>query len=145
MKNYKLANLSDMLMAYREVEGSMSRTGVNPFLPNLIKISSENIAWATGRSADSAEVIALAKLHHGDYENISQKISFSKMIDVLNLAVLNIAENADTNPQQLDIALAWCIKRLRYHYFNYLCGGLLGKMMNSQAGRYIKKIVMRNL
>lgn len=128
MKKYKLANLPDVLMAYREVQGSMSRTGINPFLPNLIKINTENIAWASGCSVDSSEVVALSKLHRGVYDKISSETSFSKMKNVLNQAALHIAEQENNVPQQVDVLLRQSVNRLRYHYLNYRSGGLLGKL-----------------
>lgn len=128
MREYKLANLPDVLVAYREVHGSMSRTGINPFLTNLIKINTENLAWASGCSLDSSEVVALSKLHRGVYDKISSETSFSKMKTMLNQAALHIAEQEHTVPQQVDILLRQSVNRLRYHYFNYRSGGLLEKL-----------------
>ena len=143
MKKYKLANLPEVLLAYREVEGSMSRTGVNPFLPNLIKISAENIAWASGLPVDAEEVIALSRLYRGVYDQIPRGISFSRMRDVLYQADRKIAEDAGVSPRLLENSLRERIHKLRYHYFDYRCGGLIGKMMNSSTGRYVKKIAKR--
>jgi glycosyltransferase involved in cell wall biosynthesis len=42
-QNFEVANLPDVLMIYNEMPSSMSRTGVNPFLENVIKISAENL------------------------------------------------------------------------------------------------------
>lgn len=145
MKKYKLANLPEVLLAYREVEGSMSRTGLNPFLPNLIKISSENIAWASGLSVDSSEVIAISKLSRGVYDQIPRGTSFSGMQAVLRQAAHKIVEDAGGSSVQLDSALRSQIRRLRYHYFNYRCGGLIGKVMNSGTGRYVKDMARRIL
>jgi glycosyltransferase involved in cell wall biosynthesis len=141
MKKYKLANLPDVLMAYREVEGSMSRTGLNPFLPNLIKISAENIAWTSGFSLDSAEVIAISRLSHGVFDQIPQGTNFSKMKSVLCLAAVKIANDSEITPSDLESILQRRINKLHYQYFNYRCGGLIGKMVNSRIGSYIKKIV----
>ena len=145
MKEYKLANLPGNLVAYREVEGSMSRTGVSPFLPNLIKISAENIAWASGRPADSTEVATLSKLLHSDYKLTSNAAGLFAMKALLTQAALNIAESAGIFPQQLDNALAWRIKSLFYRYLNYRCGGLPQIMLNSRTGNYLKKIVKYGL
>lgn len=143
MKNFKLANLPDVLLAYREVAGSMSRTGVNPFLPNLIKISAENIAWASGLAADSNEVIAISKLSRGVYDQIPHGTSFSGMKVVLMRAAQIIAEETEPPSLPLDIALRSQLHRLRYHYFNYRSGGLIGKVLNSGTGRYVKSITRR--
>lgn len=131
MKKYKVANLPDVLLKYREVEGSMSRTGVNPFLPNLIKISSENIAWASGYSDNSAEVIAISKLSHGVYDQIPHGVGIFEMKAVLKRAALKIAKETGVDNFQLDTVLRKRINKLRYHYFNYCCGDIIGRVMNS--------------
>lgn len=140
MKKYKLANLPEVLLAYREVEGSMSRAGVNPFLPNLIKISAENIAWASGLAVDRKEVIAISRLFRGCYDQIPRGISFPEMQDILKRAHRKIAEDTGVLPGLLESTLSERIHKLRYHYLDYRCGGLIGKMMNSGTGRYVKKI-----
>jgi glycosyltransferase involved in cell wall biosynthesis len=145
MKKYMLANLPDVLLAYREIEGSMSRTGVNPFLPNLIKISAENIAWASGLTVDTKEVIALSRLFRGVYDQIPCGISFSEMQAILNQAYRKIAEDAGVSPRLLENTFRELIHKLRYHYFDYRCGGRIGKMMNSDTGRYVKNIAKRIL
>lgn len=140
MKKYKVANLAEVLLKYREVEGSMSRTGLNPFLPNLIKISSENIAWASGYPVDSAEVIAISKLSQGVYDQIPHGVSTFEMKTVLKRAALKIAKEAGVDTLQLDTVLRKRINKLRYHYFNYCCGGIIGKVMNSGIRQFLKKV-----
>jgi glycosyltransferase involved in cell wall biosynthesis len=145
MKEYKLANLPDVLMVYREVQGSMSRTGISPFLHNVIQISAENIAWATGYSVDSAEVIALSRLNRGVYDQIPRGVKLSCMIDALCCAAKKIVEERGVASGQLDIVLRDNLRKLRYHYINYRCGGLVGKILDSRIGRCIKKIARQVL
>lgn len=139
MKDYKLANLPDVLVAYREVVGSMSRTGQSPFLRNLITISSENIAWASGHSVEEAEIIALSKLIHGVNDNIPGKARFREMRNILTLAANNIAADAGGSPLQLDRVLRVRINMLRYQYIDYHCFGLIGMIVNSKVAGYLKK------
>ena len=145
MRKYKLANLPDVLMAYREVPGSMSRTGVNPFLRNLVKISAENIAWASGRAADSPEVIALSKLCHGIYDDIPRGIGFPQMETTLKEAALRIAKASGISYRLLEPVFRARIRRLRYNYLDYRSGGSVGRMMNSRAGNHVKKVAARIL
>ncbi len=142
MKKYRVANLPDVLLKYREVEGSMSRTGVNPFLPNLIKICAENIAWASSYPVDCAEVIAISKLGQGIYNQIPRGVSIFEMKAVLNQAALKIAKDAGVDILQLDIALRKRVNKLRYHYFNYRCGGIIGKVMNSVFFKKVRRILL---
>ena len=144
-RKFKVANLPEVLMAYREVHGSMSRTGVNPFLPNLIRISAENIAWASGWEVDSPEVVALSRLSHGVYKGIPGGLKFSRMKSILHDAAVRIANESGATPQQLEVPLQARLKLLRYHYFEYRTGGLIRKMTSGRLGSYVKRVAKRML
>ena len=64
-REHRVANIPEVLTVYREVEGSMSRTGDNPFLANVIQISSENLAALLSPEFSMDECAALASLYHG--------------------------------------------------------------------------------
>lgn len=137
MRKYKVANLPDVLMAYREVPGSMSRTGFNPFVNNLIRISSENIAWASGASIDKSEVVALAQLSRGNYDHIPAGINFAGIEAILNSAANGIGADAEGLPPQLRRAVRAHLRKVRCHYINYRSGGLIGKFLNSRIRRFV--------
>lgn len=61
----KLGNLDEVLTAYREVPGSMSRAGENPFERNLVRISSDNLQHSLGVRFSTSECMNLARLFHG--------------------------------------------------------------------------------
>lgn len=143
MRKYQLSNLPEVLMAYREVEGSMSRTGVNPFLPNLIKISAENISWASGYAADVPDVVALARLSRGVYDHIPDGVSVAGMRSVLDRAAERIAQEAGCDASRLDAVTGAHIRKIRYHYLNYRCGGLIGKILNGRMGSFAKRLLKR--
>ena len=131
-------------MAYREVPSSMSRTGINPFVSNLVKISAENIAWASGRNIDSPEVVSIAKLVHCDYAGIPRTVDFPGMKSVLIESAENIARLSGMPASALENALNARLRLLRYRYFDYRSAGLLGKMMRSEIGVRAKRL-MRNI
>jgi len=133
MKAYDLGNLDDILMVYREVEGSMSRTGVNPFVPNLIRISSENLAWASGIPVDAPELIALASLHRGVYEGVPRDVNIRQIIRVLKAAVSNIQSELKSKDDALSKAYAMEVKKVMYHYFNWRSGGMIEKLLKSRV------------
>lgn len=145
IRAYKVANLPEVLMAYREVPNSMSRVGKSPFLRNLIKISTENIAWAADCAADSPEVTALSQLVHGDYELVPQGVKFSDMKMVLNQAMQRIAIESNVPLQYMAAISRSRINLLCYRYIDYCSGGLIGKALNSHIGRYIKSMLKRIL
>lgn len=145
MRSYKVTNLPEVLMAYREVPGSMSRVGVSPFLHNLVKISAENIAWASDCAVDSIEVVALSKLMHGDYEGMPRGINYSAMRAVLNKAMLRITKESGVSSRQMELISRGRINRLHYRYVDYCSGGLVGKALNGRIGRYAKSMARRLL
>ena len=137
-RKFKLGNIPEVLMAYREVPGSMSRTGLNPFLTRLIRITAENIAWASGRPVDSPEVVAISRFTHGVYEDIPGGISFAKMKAVLNSAAKNIAHESGVVPDELAGMLQTRQRILQYQYWEYRSGGLIGKILRGRFGRYAR-------
>lgn len=64
-RNYQVANITEILTVYREVEGSMSRIEESPFLPNVIQISAENLANILNQKFSFDECHSLASLYHG--------------------------------------------------------------------------------
>lgn len=64
-RKYQVANIPEALTVYREVEGSMSRTGDNPFLTNVIQISAENLAILLSSKFSAIECYLLASTYHG--------------------------------------------------------------------------------
>jgi glycosyltransferase involved in cell wall biosynthesis len=63
-RKYSVANLPEVLTVYREVDGSMSRKGDNPFLKNVIRISSENLQHRLYPIYSINECSALSELYH---------------------------------------------------------------------------------
>ena len=141
MRSYQVANLPEVLMAYRELPGSMSRSGVNPFLSKLVKISAENIAWAVDCPVNSREVVALAKLMHGDYRDMPRGARLKAMISIMQAAAQRIVRESHATPEQIMLSLRSQMNRLRYRYVDYRCGGLIGMVVHSHIGRYVRSLV----
>lgn len=139
----KMANLPDVLLAYREVPNSMSRSGVNPFLNRLITISAENIAFYSGSSIENPEVMATAKLAHGVYEGIPRGVDFSKIKRLVNNAAKTLVGNSNKKSDEMDSFVTLRLAMLRYHYFQYKTGGRFGKFMTSDLLRYPKSVLKR--
>ena len=87
----KIANLSERLVIYREMPSSMSRTGYNPFLDKLILISQENIDHYSDYMNSSA-AHNISALTHSAYDKIHGDADLHEMLNVLNMAVQNIAQ-----------------------------------------------------
>lgn len=63
-RSHLVANLPEVLTVYREMPGSMSRTGTNPFLPKVLKLSAENIHAVIGDAFDLDACLSLSCVYH---------------------------------------------------------------------------------
>lgn len=63
-RRHRVANLPEVLTVYREMPGSMSRTGNTPFLENIIRIASENLGHVLSPRYSLEECTELANLYH---------------------------------------------------------------------------------
>ncbi len=98
----QIANIGEVLLSYREIPGSMSRVGPSPFRSRLIKICSENIAAASGRSADDPDIHAIAALTHGDADAIPQSPDFARMESILLGSIDHPASESVARPLRQD-------------------------------------------
>lgn len=64
-RDHEVANIPEVLHIYREVQGSMSRDGISPFMDRLVTISAENIAHAANVECSNPHVVNIASLVHG--------------------------------------------------------------------------------
>lgn len=64
-RRHSVANIPEVLTVYREMPGSMSRTGDMPFLTNIIRISSENLLAVLTPLYEREACVTLAELYHG--------------------------------------------------------------------------------
>ena len=108
-----VANLPERLTIYREVPGSMSRDGVDPFKRKLVTISSENIAYAVGFSAPSQVHRDIAALLHGMPDAVSGQFRLATMNDILAEAGRRIGGS----PERLRDRVRDWSGRLRRQYY----------------------------
>lgn len=93
-RQYRVANLPEVLTIYREVTGSMSRTGVNPFLDNVIRISTENLCHVLSPDCPAQDCAALAKLYHrGRVADFRSALSKAKAHAMLDAAAYRVGGN----------------------------------------------------
>ena len=96
-REYEVANLPEVLHVYREVEGSMSRSGPSPFLDHLVKICAENIAWAANADPLDDQVTNIAALvHHADH-HLKGRPDFSIMRDIFRRAAARVTNDERGN------------------------------------------------
>ena len=63
--HFEVGNIGQLLTAYREVAGSMSRSGVSPFQRHVLRISIENMTRTLGSAYTEVQYQALSMLYHG--------------------------------------------------------------------------------
>jgi hypothetical protein len=93
-RRFRVANLPERLTVYREVPGSVSRAGAQPFLRSLVLISSENLAWASGTAMPEQVHVDIAALTHNAPDLISAKPDLGRMCAVVGQAGRMIGEGA---------------------------------------------------
>lgn len=115
VRQYKVANLAERLLIYREVPQSMSRSGVNLFLEKLVTISAENLAFFNGLERPNKYCLDVAALTHSAHHRLSKKPNLKKMSQlIMKAAMINSKENTRSNI--LDLA-EQRIHNLRHQYF----------------------------
>jgi glycosyltransferase involved in cell wall biosynthesis len=116
-RNYRLANLGDVLTAYREVPGSMSRAGENPFVQNLIRISAENLQHRFGESFPLGACSGLARLYHGVLGGSKDRLGFFRFwVMVRELMLANEASGDASLHYECRKVRRQIAKRLAYRF-----------------------------
>lgn len=69
-RRFKVGNLPEVLHVYRETGSSMSRTGSNPFLEKVVKISTENLLYVLRDRSSTQDVANLAAIYNGAFEMV---------------------------------------------------------------------------
>ena len=93
-RRYRVANLPERLLIYREVSQSMSRVGKNPFLEKLVTICAENLAYASGLTAPDTACMDVASLTHSAYHRLSGEVNLDRMNGILRRAAQSVASQS---------------------------------------------------
>ncbi len=139
-REFKIANLPEILHIYREIPGSMSRTGDSPFLNHLLNINVENLSAATcGRYAEII-VHDLAALAHGIYYKYSGRTSLKELLAVVRSAADNLCRKYGRNTSYLNDRVSSRARSLRYHYYRSKYSGFFNCIENNRIFRIIQKL-----
>jgi len=93
-REFKVANIPEILHVYREVPGSMSRDGINPFLERVMNISAENLAWTTGRQKEDRDIRDYIALIHGAHYRLSPRPDREGISKLLYEAADHLSDSA---------------------------------------------------
>jgi glycosyltransferase involved in cell wall biosynthesis len=89
-RRFSVANLPERLVIYREVPGSMSRIGVNPFQQGVIRIATENLTHAGGGAFPMTVCRDAAALINGAYDGVSPHCDIGAICDLVRAAARRI-------------------------------------------------------
>lgn len=90
-RQFEVANIPEILHAYREVQGSMSRIGPSPFMDHLVTICAENVAWAADLEPTNPQVVNIAALVHNADHRVQGRPDFVAMRRILARAAARVA------------------------------------------------------
>ena len=120
-RRFKVANLPERLLVYREVPLSMSRSGPNPFLDRLVTISAENLAFANGLAAPDTVSTDVAALTHSAFHRLSPRADIDLMAKAILAAGERIAEDcpevaAMATERARILRYQWALHRTNAHW-----------------------------
>ncbi len=141
-KQHPVANLPDVLLAYREVSSSMSRDGENPFSKKMIMLSAENIAWALDKSIDCKEVQALAHAMHRVYPlELMKPFGWKKLKEIMEKAMSGLATKSGLSRSEMYAQKLFLFKQLRLNYLDSLTGGRLNRLLSGRLRLWFKRLL----
>jgi Glycosyl transferase family 2 len=114
-RRFRVANLPERLTIYREVQSSMSRTGVSPFKKKLVLLSAENIAAATRLSQPEQIHFDIAALIHDVPDMLSKNVDIAQIGEVVKKAGLGIT--GDRQSDEVDARVEKLTRYLRHRFF----------------------------
>jgi glycosyltransferase involved in cell wall biosynthesis len=100
-RRYPVANIPEVLECYREVAGSMSRTGDSPFALRVVAISQENLADALDRPRGSKELRDLAEIMHGVPGGTRLTTAFPRLLWLLRQLAMDGGANPPATAKML--------------------------------------------
>jgi hypothetical protein len=116
-RQFEVANIPECLQVYREVKRSMSRTGENPFLTNLIRISAENIAWAAGQAQPDEVCTSIAALANGAGNRVQWHFRPGPASHLLKAAAQRLGALSPTHQYQLKERAEERLQALGHAYY----------------------------
>jgi len=98
VKKYKVANIPEILLQYREIPSSMSRDKNNSFDEKVFLVSMENLAHYSSTSIDNPAIYALAMLTHNVSQNKNKLVPYRMIKKILKKLKMNIITFTDNIP-----------------------------------------------
>jgi len=117
-----IANIGEVLVTYREIQGSMCRSKLSLLKKNLIMLSAENIAVAAGLSPDDKCIRTMTTKIHDDAYQLEEEPDFALMKEILKKAISSLGHGDKLKPLYKDafnrvqtIRAVWMAHKLAVH------------------------------
>ena len=113
-------------------------------LKNNIKLSIENLIWATQDSEVTKIIEGLANLMHRNYSSVPKGFKLIDFETTLFRAVEGVKIKCDLNPNEVDKSYKILLRRLRVIYLDYIFGGMFSFLWRlTFANRIIKPLISK--
>ncbi len=122
---FKVANIPERLIVYREVAGSMSRKYWLSYAERVLALCAENLAWASGRDITDSVVTDMAALIHRTPDKIVRMPDFCAIHDALLEAAKKVGGPAAVISLRNQVKERY--KSIRNYYVKYRLRKLFGK------------------
>ena len=125
-RDFEVANIPEILHFYREMPGSMSRDGENPFLERLVNLSIENLAWTLRRTEPDRHISDLAALAHSMSRRVSHSPDYKEMARILREAAQRIRASSGSLDTLSAGKVDAFLRLIRTRYLKYRYGRIAG-------------------
>jgi glycosyltransferase involved in cell wall biosynthesis len=128
-REFDVANIPEILHAYREISGSMSRDGVNPFLEKVVNIAAENLSWVTNENRFEPAVRDLAALANGALHLVSKRPCIKEITCLLGRAAEKVCSRAGKNACPIEDDAETRLRLVRNQYLFHRFGQTIGNAL----------------
>ncbi len=123
---YKLANIPEVLLVYREVPTSLTREDIGVFRKNVANICAKNLAWASGRNLSDPVIGDMAAFTHYT-RRLSPKPDLAAMRVVLHASAARVGGKLSSD-SLLDQEVKKRYKKIRNAYYRSRMRSLWSKI-----------------
>jgi glycosyltransferase involved in cell wall biosynthesis len=127
VRKYKVANIPEILVVYREVEKSMSRTGPNPFLDHVNQISQENLSWIAGTPFEDNRIVALSAFARNTCYKNQNSPDIESACHLFNEIIEKLIRKYPEEETVLLDRAGIILSNIRRNYFLYKYGKFMGR------------------
>jgi glycosyltransferase involved in cell wall biosynthesis len=116
-RSSKLANIPEVLVQYREVQGGLSRISYETFWSKILEQSFENIKFWLPE--DAAEITQFCNLYFGNFGELTKETSLGSKNALLNKLIHKIVEDTGEAINTVTLKMNGHFKTINYRYYRW--------------------------